>query len=114
MLHALQPGLLDHCLVAHRSAEPGHQKLLAAIGKRLRALGRLHQVFCITHLPQVASQAQHHLVVEKSAVKDRTVTTVRALSAVQRESEIARMLGGETITKKVLATAAELIAEAKD
>lgn len=88
--------------------------IAAAIGRRLRGLGRLHQVFCITHLPQVASQAQHHLVVEKSAVKDRTVTTVRALNAVQRESEIARMLGGETITKKVLATAAELIAEAKD
>jgi DNA repair protein RecN (Recombination protein N) len=86
----------------------------AAIGKRLRALGRLHQVFCITHLPQVASQAQHHLCLEKSSVKDRTVTRVRTLSGVHRESEIARMLGGETITKKVLATAAELIAEAED
>jgi DNA repair protein RecN (Recombination protein N) len=88
--------------------------IAAAIGKRLRALGRLHQVFCITHLPQVASQAQHHLYVEKSAVKDRTVTTVRALSGLDRESEIARMLSGETITKKVRATAAELIADAND
>ncbi|MBD0315947.1 MAG: DNA repair protein RecN [Nitrospiraceae bacterium] len=86
----------------------------AAIGKRLRALGRLHQVLCITHLPQVASQAQHHLLLERATGKTRTVTTVRTLSAVQREAEIARMLGGETITKKVLATAAELIAEAKD
>jgi DNA repair protein RecN (Recombination protein N) len=86
----------------------------AAIGKRLRALGRLHQVFCITHLPQVASQAQHHLCVEKSRVKDRTVTTVRPLQGMQRESEIARMLGGETVTANVRATAAELIAGAKD
>jgi len=86
----------------------------AAIGKRLRALGRFHQVICITHLPQVASQAQHHVCVEKSLVKDRTVTTARSLTGVSRESEIARMLGGETVTKKVRETAAELIAGAND
>lgn len=86
----------------------------AAIGKRLRALGRFHQVFCITHLPQVASQAQHHLCVEKSRVKDRTVTTVRSLTDISREREIARMLGGETVTKKVRETAAELIAGVED
>ena len=86
----------------------------SAIGKRLRALGRFHQVFCITHLPQVASQAQRHLCVEKSRVKDRTVTTVRSLTGMGRESEIARMLGGETVTKKVRETAAELIAGGND
>ncbi|MGQ0695162.1 MAG: DNA repair protein RecN [Nitrospiraceae bacterium] len=86
----------------------------AAIGKRLRALGRFHQVICITHLPQVASQAQHHVCVEKSLVKDRTVTTARSLTGMSRESEIARMLGGETVTKKVRETAAELIAGAND
>lgn len=86
----------------------------AAIGKRLRSLGRYHQVFCITHLPQVASQAEHHLCVEKSQVKARTVTTVRTLQGVHREGEIARMLGGETVTPKVRATAAELIAGAND
>ncbi|MBI3356448.1 MAG: DNA repair protein RecN [Nitrospirae bacterium] len=86
----------------------------AAIGKRLRALGRFHQVLCITHLPQVASQAQHHLCVEKLQVKDRTVTTVRSLTGMSRESEIARMLGGETVTRKVRETAAELIAGATD
>lgn len=86
----------------------------AAIGKRLRALGRFHQVFCITHLPQVASQAQHHLCVEKLHGKNRTVTTVRSLTGIHRESEIARMLGGETVTKKVRDTAAELIAGAND
>jgi len=85
----------------------------AAIGKRLRTLGRFHQVFCITHLPQVASQAQHHLCVEKSQVKNRTLTTVQSISGLQREGEIARMLGGETITKKVRETAAELIAGAE-
>lgn len=84
----------------------------AAIGKRLRALGRYHQVFCITHLPQVAAQGQHHLCVEKSQDGNRTVTTVHPLMGQGRENEIARMLGGLTVTKKVRETAAELIADA--
>ncbi|MGQ0666304.1 MAG: DNA repair protein RecN [Nitrospiraceae bacterium] len=86
----------------------------AAIGKRLRALGRFHQVLCITHLPQVASQAEHHWCVEKSRVKDRMVTMVHLLSGMDREQEIARMLGGETVTKKLRETAAELIAGANE
>lgn len=86
----------------------------ATIGKRLRVLGQYHQVLCITHLPQVASQAQHHVCVEKSEVKGRTVTTVRLLSGVSREEEIARMLGGEQVTRKTRATAAELIAGAHE
>jgi DNA repair protein RecN (Recombination protein N) len=84
----------------------------AAIGKRLRALGRYHQVFCITHLPQVAAQGQHHLCVEKSQDGNRTMTTVYPLIGQSRENEIARMLGGLTVTKKVRETAAELIADA--
>ncbi|MBH0203199.1 MAG: DNA repair protein RecN [Nitrospira sp.] len=86
----------------------------ATIGKRLRELGRYHQVLCITHLPQVASQAQHHFSVEKSDVKGRTVATVRALTGISREGEIARMLGGERITSKTRSAAAELIAGAHE
>jgi DNA repair protein RecN (Recombination protein N) len=86
----------------------------AAIGKRLKDLGRFHQVLCVTHLPQVASQANHHWCVEKSQVKNRTMTSVRLLSSLEREGEIARMLGGATVTKKVRETAAELIAGAKE
>ena len=85
----------------------------AAMGTRLRKLGSFHQVFCITHLPQVAAQAEHHLLVEKGLESQRTSTSVRALTGIGREEEIARMLGGLTITKKVRETAAELIAGAK-
>ncbi len=85
----------------------------AAMGTRLRKLGSFHQVFCITHLPQVASQAEHHLLVEKGLESQRTSTSVRALKGIGREEEIARMLSGSTITKKVRETAAELIAGAK-
>lgn len=85
----------------------------AAMGTRLRKLGAFHQVFCITHLPQVASQAEHHLLVEKGQESQRTSTSVKALKGMGREEEIARMLGGLTITKKVRETAAELIEGAK-
>ncbi len=84
----------------------------AAMGTRLRKLGAFHQVFCITHLPQVASQAEHHLLVEKGLGNQRTSTSVSVLKGMGREEEIARMLSGSTITKKVRETAAELIAGA--
>ncbi len=86
----------------------------AAMGNRLRTLGRFHQVFCITHLPQVASQAEQHLLVSKKREGSRTITAIAALGGIGREEEIARMLGGATVTKKVRETAAELIAGAKD
>jgi DNA repair protein RecN (Recombination protein N) len=85
----------------------------AAMGTRLRNLGAYHQVFCITHLPQVASQAEHHLLVAKGQNGKRTTTSVTPLKGIGREEEIARMIGGETVTNKVRATAAELIAGAK-
>lgn len=85
----------------------------AAMGTRLRKLGAFHQVFCITHLPQVASQAEHHLLVAKGQDGKRTTTSVKPLTGVGREEEIARMIGGETVTTKVRATAAELIAGAQ-
>jgi DNA repair protein RecN (Recombination protein N) len=85
----------------------------AAMGTRLRKLGSFHQVFCITHLPQIASQAEHHLLVEKGLESHRTSTSIRALKGMGREEEIARMLSGPTITKKVRETAAELMAGAK-
>jgi DNA repair protein RecN (Recombination protein N) len=85
----------------------------AATGSRLRKLGEFHQVFCITHLPQVASQAEHHLLVVKGQDGNRTTTSVQPLAALGRQEEIARMIGGETVTTKVRETAAELIAGAK-
>jgi DNA repair protein RecN (Recombination protein N) len=85
----------------------------SAMGTRLRTLGAYHQVFCITHLAQVASQAEHHLLVAKEQDGKRTTTSVKLLFGIGREEEIARMIGGETVTNKVRATAAELIAGAR-
>ena len=80
------------------------------IGKRLREVSQYHQVFCITHLPQLASQAHAHFHIEKEVSENRTVTRVRLLAANEREDEISRMLGGAEVTKAVRQTAAEMLA----
>ncbi|MDQ6735189.1 MAG: DNA repair protein RecN [Nitrospirota bacterium] len=82
------------------------------MGQRLRALAGYHQVFCITHLPQIASHATSHLLVEKSMEKKRTVTRVTPLDREARQAEIARMVGGLSITTAVRETAAQMISEA--
>lgn len=83
------------------------------VGKKLRLLGRDRQVLCVTHLPQVASQAHHHFRVEKSSENDATSTGVFALSDDERLEEVARMLGGVTITEQTRAHASEMIATAE-
>ncbi len=80
------------------------------VGKKLRLLGEERQVFCVTHLPQVASQAHHHYRVDKLRKDGDTKTAVVALDADQRRDEIARMLGGLTITEQTRAHASEMIA----
>jgi DNA repair protein RecN (Recombination protein N) len=79
------------------------------VGKKLKSVASYNQVICITHLPQVASFAHHHLVVRKAASGKRTVTEVVALKQSERKEELARMLGGPELTKKSLENAAELL-----
>ena len=79
------------------------------MGQRLRALSEFHQIFCITHLPQIASQARRHFRVEKTVVKKRTVTRVIPLDSDARCDEVARMLGGLAVTKAARDAAAEMI-----
>ncbi len=80
------------------------------VGKKLRWLGENRQVLCVTHLPQVASQAHQHLRVEKTSSIDNTTTHVTTLNEAERLEEIARMLGGMTITDQTRAHASEMIA----
>jgi DNA repair protein RecN (Recombination protein N) len=70
-----------------------------AVGKKLKSLARANQVLCITHLPQIASFADHHYLIEKREAAGRTKTLVRALTAVEQTEEIARMLSGEKLTE---------------
>lgn len=83
------------------------------MGQRLRALAKYHQVLCITHLPQIASHATSHYLVDKTIEKKRTVTRVMPLDRAARQGEIARMVGGLTVTKAVRETAAQMISEAE-
>ncbi len=80
-----------------------------AIGQRLRALASYHQVLCVTHLPQVASQAQAQILVEKKAQQQRTVTFAKRLDRSSREEAIAKMLGGQAVTTAMRKAAAELL-----
>lgn len=79
------------------------------VGQKLRSLGLGRQVLCVTHLPQVAAQAHHHLYVEKNNQTDITSSTVRLLANEERVEEIARMLGGVTITENTRAHAREML-----
>jgi DNA repair protein RecN (Recombination protein N) len=67
----------------------------SALGERLRALSRFHQVLCVTHLPQIAAYADAHLVVGKRVEGERTTTEVRVLDGAARAAELAAMLAGE-------------------
>jgi DNA repair protein RecN (Recombination protein N) len=79
------------------------------LGRKLAALARRHQVLCITHLPQIAKFADHHLKISKQVAAGRTRTAITRLSDEERPREIARMLGGEKITKVTLEHARELL-----
>ncbi|MBV1919923.1 MAG: DNA repair protein RecN [Pseudomonadales bacterium] len=81
------------------------------VGELLRKLGNENQVICVTHLPQVAAQGHHHLHVNKQTSKDSTQTGINTLSQDEKVTEIARMLGGLSITEQTLAHARELIGE---
>ena len=79
------------------------------VGKLLHQLGQSHQILCVTHLPQVAAQGNHHLKVSKSQSGDKTVSQVQPLGRTERVEEVARMLGGATITDTTRRHARELL-----
>ncbi|PYX86891.1 MAG: DNA repair protein RecN [Acidobacteria bacterium] len=84
-----------------------------AVGKKLKSLGQSHQVLCITHLPQIASFADQHYVIEKKEKKEsgavRMHTTIRRLSEAERTEEIARMLSGARLTETSLRHAEQML-----
>lgn len=79
------------------------------IGRKLAELARRHQVICITHLAQIAKFGNHHFRISKQVANGRTRTAISPLSADERTREIARMLGGEKITRVTLEHAKELL-----
>ncbi|MEI6083669.1 MAG: DNA repair protein RecN [Verrucomicrobiota bacterium] len=80
-----------------------------AIGEKLRMVAGNHQVICITHLPQVAAQGAHHLVVSKTVQAGRTTAGITPVTGAARAEEIARMLGGKDSTSVALRHAKEML-----
>jgi DNA repair protein RecN (Recombination protein N) len=81
----------------------------AKVGEKLRVLAEFHQILGITHLPQIASCGEAHFLVEKKVRKGRTRTSITSLDAERRIYEIARLMGGKTISAKTLAHAREML-----
>jgi DNA repair protein RecN (Recombination protein N) len=79
------------------------------VGSLLKQLGKRHQVMCVTHLPQVAAQADAQWQVSKAAHAGKTLSSIRVLDRDERIEEIARMLGGVKITDTTRKHAAELL-----
>jgi DNA repair protein RecN (Recombination protein N) len=80
-----------------------------AVGKKLKSLSRSNQVLCVTHLPQIATFADHHYLIEKRAAAGRTRTTVHAISGTERTEEVARMLSGARLTETSLKHAEQML-----
>jgi len=81
----------------------------AVVGEKLRSLANYHQILGITHLPQIASCGEKHFLVEKKVSKGRTRSVISLLDREDRINEIARLLGGKTISEKTLAHAKEML-----
>ena len=81
----------------------------AAVGKKIRALSEQYQVLAISHLPQVASQANEHFRIQKSESGGRVQTDIIPLSADERVHEIARMLAGDSVSEHAVANARDLL-----
>lgn len=86
----------------------------ALVGQMLRKLGERLQVFCVTHQPQVAASAHHHFMVEKQSDNNQTVTSITLLHSSDKIDEIARMLGGLTITDQTRSHAKELLLQSTE
>ncbi len=79
-----------------------------AVAKKLAKISRVHQVLCVTHLPQIASMADNHYYIEKAAENGTTVTNVRLLNAQETAEEISRLSGSKDISSATLKNAEEM------
>lgn len=79
------------------------------VGRKLKRVASRNQVFCVTHVPQIAAFADHHYRVEKRITDGRTYTRIQHLTGDERVEELARMLGGVTVTEAARQHARQLL-----
>lgn len=89
-------------------------RVAQSIADKIKVIAEHSQVLCITHLPQVAAVAQHHLLIQKHVKDERTTTMVTVLTEDERVNELARMLSGEKVTKLTKEHAQELLKMAQN
>jgi len=89
-------------------------RVASVVGQTLAAAAQGRQVLCVTHLAPIAALAHHHLRVSKSVRAGRTKAAVTALAAAERVEEIARMLGGASVTAAAASTRATCWAQSAD
>ncbi len=84
-------------------------RVAQCVGEKMFAISSKHQVFCITHLPQIASMSDFHYLITKDVKKNKTFTKVNLMNSEEKQLEIARMIGGAEVTNLTLENAKELI-----
>jgi len=89
-------------------------RMAQVVAEKMGDISRTRQVICVTHLPQIAAMADNHFLIEKVFIEDRTRTKVHKLTRDHRKEEVARMVGGATVSQLSLAHAEELLDSAED
>lgn len=89
-------------------------RIAQRVGEKMVLISENHQVFCITHLPQIAALADANYLIEKSSTEVTTFTKVKKLNLEEVKQEVARIIGGSEVTVKTLENAEEMIEKAND
>lgn len=84
-------------------------RVAQSVAEKMYLISNVHQVFCVTHLPQIASMSDTHFIVSKEVKLDKTYTNIRKVDTLEKEYEIARMIGGSKITELTLQHSKEMI-----
>lgn len=79
------------------------------VAEKMYLISRGHQVFCVTHLPQIASMSDNHFLVSKNVKDEKTYTNIECITNKQKQHEIARMIGGSEITQLTLKNSMEMV-----
>ncbi len=89
-------------------------RIAQRVGEKMVLISENHQVFCITHLPQIAALADANYLIEKNSTDFTTFTEVKKLKVEEVEQEVARIIGGSEVTRKTLENASEMIEKANE
>jgi DNA repair protein RecN (Recombination protein N) len=89
-------------------------RIAQSVAEKMYLISNMHQVFCVTHLPQIASMSDNHFLVSKEIKFEKTYTNIKKIDILEKEYEIARMIGGSKITELTLQHSREMIGLAID